>query len=120
MSKGDKNDKALARKIKSHVESCHKHAFAVSIIDGNAHTHHAEEPLASEGNEVEEEEEEDHDADHQPEVHGGETVDDMDDMDPDHDHLHVVAGECDLCDYFKLRDKTVAERREILIANDFM
>ena len=45
---------------------------------------------------------------------------DMDDMDPDHDHLHVVTGECDLCDYFKLRDKTVAERRAILIANDFM
>ena len=44
----------------------------------------------------------------------------MDDMDPDHDHLNVVAGECDLCDYFKLRDKTVAERRDILIANDFM
>ena len=55
-----------------------------------------------------------------PEVHGGEAVDDMDDMDPDHDHLNVVAGECDLCDYFKLRDKTVAERRDILIANDFM
>ena len=34
MSKGDKNDKSLARKIKSHVESCHKHTFAVSIIDG--------------------------------------------------------------------------------------
>ena len=34
MSKGDKNDKALARKIKSHVEGCHKHTFAVSIIDG--------------------------------------------------------------------------------------
>ena len=47
-------------------------------------------------------------------------MDNMDDMDPDHDHLHVVAGECDMCDYFKLRDKTVAERRAILIANDFM
>ena len=34
MSKGDKNDKSLARKIKSHVEGCHKHTFAVSIIDG--------------------------------------------------------------------------------------
>ena len=79
----------------------------------DAHTHHVEEPLASEGNEVEEEV-------HEPEVHGGEAVDDMDDMDPDHDHLHVVAGECDMCDYFKLRDKTVAERRDILIANDFM
>ena len=44
----------------------------------------------------------------------------MDDMDPDHDHLHAVTGECDLCDYFKLRGKTVAERRDILIANDFM
>ena len=79
----------------------------------DAHTHHVEEPLASEGNEVEEEV-------HEPEVHGGEAVDNMDDMDPDHDHLHVVAGECDMCDYFKLRDKTVAERRDILIANDFM
>ena len=84
----------------------------------DAHTHHIGEPLASEDNDVEEEV---LGADHQPEVHGGEAVDDdMDDMDPDHDHLHVVAGECDLCDYFKLRDKTVAERREILIANDFM
>ena len=255
MSKGDKNDKSLARKIKSHVESCHKHTFAVSIIDGqvflmgeqgvlsfmeaeakhvtihellkklaedhgtksgdgeedaqlkysevifpvfpklsvpfksrkwafdvarahllrifhilgfghgsvkkygretdepagwpqhhsweefgkkggpnhasirlandviesilshhgyDAHTHHVEEPLATEDNDVEEEV---HD---QPEVHGGEALDNMDDMDPDHDHLNVVAGECDLCDYFKLRDKTVAERRAILIANDFM
>ena len=35
MSKGDKNDNSLARKIKSHVEGCHKHTFAVSIIDGH-------------------------------------------------------------------------------------
>ena len=62
-------------------------------------TLYIEEPLASKDKIVEEEV---HDADYQTEDHRGEAVDD----EAEHDHIHVVAGECGLCDYYKLQDKT--------------
>ena len=56
----------------------------------------------------------DQDQPHQPEEdHGVEAVT-GEDGEAEHDHVNVVAGPCDLCDYYNLRIKTVEERRTLL------
>ena len=44
---------------------------------------------------------------------GGEAVT-VEDGEAEHDHVNVVAGPCDLCDYYNLRIKSVEERRTLL------
>ena len=54
------------------------------------------------------------DQSHQPEEdHGVEAVT-GEDGEAEHDHVNVVAGPCDLCDYYNLRIKSVEERRTLL------
>ena len=51
---------------------------------------------------------------HQPEENHGVEAVTGEDGEAEHDHVNVVAGPCDLCDYYNLRIKSVEERRTLL------
>ena len=77
---------------------------------------HHHEPVEHEdlGDATEERVADHEDRSHQPEEnHGGEAVT-VEDGEAEHDHVNVVAGPCDLCDYYNLRIKSVEERRTLL------